>query len=145
MTGKKSKILLAVIGLSVIIPACFLALMYHQVSKDASIRIQKGVIDRIIFSESPVYYDDGKTPIGVFFEKTHRKYIHYDEIPSDFVKALVATEDKDFFHHYGFNIRSMLRALIANLRAGQVVQGGSTLTQQTATVSISMVSLERLS
>lgn len=110
----------------------FLAIIYYEVSRDASSRIERGVIDQIIFSESPVYYDDGQTPIGVFFEKTHRKYIHFNDIPKTFIKALVAAEDGHFFNHPGFDIKAILRALMANMRAGKIVQGGSTLTQQTA-------------
>ncbi|MFZ7112652.1 MAG: transglycosylase domain-containing protein [Desulfatiglandales bacterium] len=109
-----------------------LALVYHSVSREAADRIQRGAIDKIIFSESPVYYDDGKSIIGVFFEKTHRKYIHYRDIPSYFIKALIASEDKNFFSHPGFDVKSIMRATLANMRAGRVVQGGSTLTQQTA-------------
>ncbi len=105
---------------------------FHRVSANAVDRINRGIIKEVIFSESPVYYDDEGSVIGVFFEKTHRKYIHYDEIPSLFVKALVASEDKNFFSHPGFDILAVLRAAVANLRAGRVVQGGSTLTQQTA-------------
>ncbi|MBW2303092.1 MAG: transglycosylase domain-containing protein [Deltaproteobacteria bacterium] len=112
--------------------ALFLGLLYHTVSREATQRIQRGLIDKIIFSESPVYYDDEKSIIGVFFEKTHRKYIHYKDIPPYFIKALVAAEDKNFFHHPGFDIKAIARAMIANIRAGRVVQGGSTLTQQTA-------------
>lgn len=110
----------------------FLAFVYHSVSQEAATRIQRGVIDKIIFSESPVYYDDGKSVIGVFFDKTHRQYIRYDDIPPYFVKALVASEDKNFFRHPGFDIKAILRAMIVNIRAGGVVQGGSTLSQQTA-------------
>lgn len=132
MRSKKLKLLFFILTLVVLVPSVFLGVLYYQVTKDASSRIQKGDLDRIIFSESPVYYDDGKTPIGVFFEKTHRKYIHYDEIPKSFIKAIVATEDRDFFSHWGFDPKSMLRAFIANIRSGRVVQGGSTLTQQTA-------------
>lgn len=94
--------------------------------------IQKGAIDNIIFSESPVYYDDEKTPIGVFFDKTHRKYIPYNHIPKIYIKALIASEDAHFFEHSGFEVRAIIRAFIANLKAGKVVQGGSTITQQTA-------------
>ncbi len=110
----------------------YLGYLYHSVTKDAATRIQRGAIDRIIASESPVYYEDRITPIGVFFEKTHRKYIRYEQIPKVFIKALVAAEDRNFFRHRGFDIKAILRALIANIKAGKVVQGGSTLTQQTA-------------
>jgi membrane peptidoglycan carboxypeptidase len=110
----------------------FLGIIYHQVSEEASTRVERGVIDRIILSESPVYYDDGKTPMGVYFQKIHRKYIHYRAVPTLFIKALVASEDRNFFSHPGFDIKAIIRAFIANIKAGKIVQGGSTLTQQTA-------------
>jgi len=132
MKTKKTKILMTAFLLLVIIPATLLLTFYYQVTKDTAKRIQKGAIQEVIASESPVFYDDGQTPIGVFFENTHRQYVPYSEIPKNFVKAIVAAEDHHFFEHKGFEISSMLRAFIANLKAGRVVQGGSTLTQQTA-------------
>ena len=115
-----------------LIPMVFLGYTYYVMSKETSERIQRGAIDRVINSESPVYYSDGRTPIGVFFEKNHSKYIKYDEIPKIFVKALIAAEDKNFFDHSGFDPKSIVRAFVVNIKSGRVVQGGSTLTQQTA-------------
>ena len=91
-----------------------LSFLYYDVSKDAMTRIERGVIKSIIFSESPVYYDDEKTPIGVFFEKTHRKYIHYANIPKTFIKAIIAAEDRNYFNHSGFDMKAVTRAMIAN-------------------------------
>ncbi|MCJ7596113.1 MAG: penicillin-binding protein, partial [Desulfobacterales bacterium] len=107
-------------------------MIYIQVSREAGDRIDRGIIDSIIFSESPVYYDDGKSVMGVFFDKTHRKYIHYEDIPPYFIKALIATEDRNYFNHPGFDPKAVLRALFANIKRGKIVQGGSTITQQTA-------------
>jgi membrane peptidoglycan carboxypeptidase len=120
-------ILITLIG--ILIPTVYVC---YSVIRDASTRIERGVIDRIIASESRVYYDDGITPIGVFFDQVHRKHVHYNEIPKVFIKALIAAEDARFFEHCGFDIKAMLRAFISNLKAHEVVQGGSTLTQQTA-------------
>jgi penicillin-binding protein 1A len=106
--------------------------LYFHVVLQANARIERGAIDRTIFSESPVYYDDQMTPIGVYFEKIHSRYIGYQDIPKIYVKALIASEDKNFFSHPGFDIKAILRAFIANCRAGSIVQGGSTITQQTA-------------
>ncbi|TPE46608.1 transglycosylase domain-containing protein [Amaricoccus solimangrovi] len=48
------------------------------------------------------------------------------------VDAIVATEDKRFYSHFGVDIRGTLRALVVNARAGTTVQGGSSITQQVA-------------
>ncbi|RLB13775.1 MAG: glycosyl transferase family 51, partial [Deltaproteobacteria bacterium] len=128
----RSKIILITLTSLVLIPALLVLGIYLQVTRETSQRIQKGAIRRVIGSESPVFYDDGETPIGVFFGTTHRQYLPYSQIPRNFIKAIVAAEDHDFFAHRGFELKGILRALITNLKAGKVVQGGSTLTQQTA-------------
>ena len=67
----------------------------------------------------------------------HRGIIHADsvpieELPDHFVKAVLATEDRRFFDHFGIDFLGLIRAMSENARAGEVVQGGSTLTQQLA-------------
>lgn len=54
------------------------------------------------------------------------------EVPDELVQAILAIEDQRFFQHHGLDIRRIGGALLANLRAGGIVQGGSTLTQQLA-------------
>ncbi|MEW6669647.1 MAG: transglycosylase domain-containing protein [Thermodesulfobacteriota bacterium] len=126
------RIFLLLVLLILVGAAVLFTVLYRNVSEEAKTHIARGIIDAVIFSESPVYYDDGKSVIGVFFEKTHRKYIHYKDIPPVFVKAIVAAEDRSFYTHYGFDIKAILRASLANLRSGKISQGGSTITQQTA-------------
>ena len=58
--------------------------------------------------------------------------IPIDEMPDQFVKAVLATEDRRFFDHFGIDVIGLFRALSVNAQAGGVVQGGSTLTQQLA-------------
>ncbi|MGW8286921.1 MAG: transglycosylase domain-containing protein [Desulfobulbales bacterium] len=94
--------------------------------------ISQSNIEKILSMESPVYYSDGQNKIGVFFKEAHRQYIQYEEIPKDFVNAIIASEDNNFFNHFGVDIPGIMRALLANIRAGKIVQGGSTITQQTA-------------
>ena len=55
-----------------------------------------------------------------------------EEIPDHMIKATLATEDRRFYEHFGVDIVGTLRALVENLRANDVVQGGSSLTQQLA-------------
>ncbi len=62
----------------------------------------------------------------------HNDAIPLEEIPDSMIKATLATEDRRFFEHFGIDILGTSRALIENLRANDVVQGGSSLTQQLA-------------
>jgi len=55
-----------------------------------------------------------------------------DEIPQNLINAVLATEDTRFFDHWGIDPGGIIRASLANLRANEVVQGGSTITQQLA-------------
>ena len=53
-------------------------------------------------------------------------------MPDHLIKATLATEDRRFFEHFGVDFLGTARALVENARANEVVQGGSTLTQQLA-------------
>ncbi len=59
-----------------------------------------------------------------------RVLVKYEEVPDLLVKALIAMEDRSFFEHYGISMRGVMRASVENIKAGDVVQGGSTITQQ---------------
>ena len=56
--------------------------------------------------------------------------VELSEVPQDLVKALIATEDKNFYKHPGYDILGLVRSTVANVLAGHVVQGASTITQQ---------------
>jgi penicillin-binding protein 1A len=57
-----------------------------------------------------------------------------DEMPAYLPAAFIAMEDRSFYHNQGIDVRGLVRAFWANFRAGHVVQGGSTITQQTAKI-----------
>ncbi|MBX3581284.1 MAG: PBP1A family penicillin-binding protein [Rhizobiaceae bacterium] len=61
-----------------------------------------------------------------------RESIPVDEMPDHVIKAVLATEDRRFFEHYGIDFIGLARAMSENFRSNSVVQGGSSLTQQLA-------------
>jgi penicillin-binding protein 1A len=79
-----------------------------------------------------VVYDMNGRPVYEFAVQKRVPVERYEDIPPLLRSAIVAVEDDDFFRHPGINPLSMLRAVYYNLRAGRVVQGGSTITQQLA-------------
>ncbi|MFY9268784.1 MAG: PBP1A family penicillin-binding protein [Candidatus Manganitrophaceae bacterium] len=70
--------------------------------------------------------------VGGFYEGAweERSLIRLDEVPPVLIEAIMAMEDRRFYQHRGIDPRGIARAAWANLRAGGIVQGGSTLTQQ---------------
>jgi len=77
---------------------------------------------------SEVFAADG-TKIGEFWTEC-RIYYPFEKIPQKVIQAFVASEDARFYEHKGVDVRSIFRAFVANIRAGGVKQGGSTITQQ---------------
>lgn len=75
-----------------------------------------------------VYAADG-TLIGEFY--VERRYLlPIEQIPDQVRRAFLAAEDADFYQHRGIDLPSIVRAAIANVKRGEIVQGASTITQQ---------------
>jgi len=81
---------------------------------------------------SKVYSADGKV-IKEFFEE-RRSYVPLDSIPAHLKAALLATEDRNFYHHWGFNPVRFAQAIIIDVIHMEKRQGASTLTQQLSRV-----------
>ena len=75
-------------------------------------------------------YDSAGEEIGQFTEFEQNRPVKAADIPKQLKQAVVAAEDKNFYSHGGIDFAATLRALVADLRGQQVVQGGSTITQQ---------------
>jgi len=103
-----------------------LAGLYYYVSQDLP-RINS-LADYQPATVTSVYSDDGRK-IGEFYEE-RRIVIPLSEMPANLINAFVAAEDSRFREHPGIDIVSIFRAFIKNAKAGTIVQGGSTITQQ---------------
>lgn len=82
---------------------------------------------------SSTIYDCNGQVISVVFEH-NREFVSIEDVSPHFLKAIVAIEDHRFFQHKGLDLQAIARAFIRNLKAGTTVEGGSTISQQTAKV-----------
>jgi penicillin-binding protein 1B len=104
-------------------------------ARDVVLRLAGGQIEEIL--ELPGGRELGAVllepePIGAYYgpDREQRELVRLDQVPRHLVDAIFAVEDQRFETHHGIDPRRIGGALLANLRAGRVSQGGSTLTQQ---------------
>lgn len=77
-----------------------------------------------------VLLDRNGEPFFRFYEAHYTTFVPLDEIPPVVRQAVIVAEDKYFYQHPGFSIPAIVAAFVANLREGDLVYGGSTITQQ---------------
>jgi len=77
-----------------------------------------------------VLSDDGTVIAELYDER--RIIVPVSRMPKQLIQAFVAAEDSNFFKHKGIDLASIARAALKNIKAGGIVQGGSTITQQVA-------------
>lgn len=129
--AKRSKIfrylfIVCLVGLLLIIVSPLAAYLYVAKSLprvDTLADYQPPVITRI-------YSDDGSVIAELFEER--RIVVPVSRMPKQLIQAFVAAEDANFFKHQGIDLVSIARAALKNIKAGGIVQGGSTITQQVA-------------
>ena len=75
-----------------------------------------------------------ETPLEIRVEKLKNieNYTFYEDIPATFIEAVVAVEDRRFYKHSGFDVIGTGRALIRDIKNMELLEGGSTITQQLA-------------
>ncbi len=110
--------------LAILVLAGYLVYLYFEIGHEV-----RPLVDYNPPKTTQIYDRNGALVANVF-EKEHRIYVPYDEIPGRVVEALVAIEDTMFFEHHGVNPEAIFRAIIKDIKARKLVEGASTLTQQ---------------
>lgn len=82
--------------------------------------------------KSSIVIQDYKGQFLASYGDVYTEYVKYDDIPQSLIDAVIATEDRRFFEHWGIDLRGLARAIFVNLAKGRLAQGGSTITQQLA-------------
>ena len=80
---------------------------------------------------STVVDEDGKE-VDAIATSQYREIVSYDEIPENLKNAFIAVEDERFHNHKGIDVISIIGSMLENIKAGGIVRGGSTITQQLA-------------
>ncbi len=88
--------------------------------------------NRQVAESTKIYDRTGSTLLYELYGEEKRTIIPFADISEQAKQATIAIEDADFYNHGAFDLRGIFRAVIANLRAGGISQGGSTITQQLA-------------
>ena len=89
----------------------------------------------VLAERSSMYASDGSF-LTLLTEVENRQPITLEEVPQEVIDSILAVEDADFYEHDGVNLRATFRALVENVNAGGIAQGGSTITQQLVKNSI---------
>ena len=64
--------------------------------------------------------------------ESKKEYVYFKDLPKDYIKAVIAVEDHRYYEHGAIDVISITRAIINNVKAKKLIEGGSTITQQLA-------------
>lgn len=113
---------MTVLTMSVIVVVCFAFYIFLKTLGPPPLSIP----------QSSLYYAVDGTVIGESNSGEKRYWIELEEISPHFIDAVLAIEDRHFYDHYGFDLKRIGGAVIANIKSLDKVQGASTITQQYA-------------
>ena len=86
--------------------------------------------ERQLFQSTKIYDRTGKVLLYEIYGEEKRTVVSLEKIPDHLKKAVIATEDANFYSHFGVDPRGIVRAVLSDLKIGEPLYGGSTIPQQ---------------
>ena len=86
--------------------------------------------ERQLFQSTKIYDRSGQVLLYEIYGEEKREWVPLEKVPEYLKKAIIATEDANFYHHFGIDFKGIINALLADLRLKKPIYGGSTITQQ---------------
>lgn len=86
--------------------------------------------EKKIIESTKIYDRTGQTLLYELYDEEKRTQVSLEKIPIYLQKAVIAAEDKNFYYHFGLDIKSIIRSALADIKIGRLEYGGSTISQQ---------------
>ena len=125
-------IVIAGVGTSAVVAGIFPRLREIATAHDSTSSLPE--LDPL--AQRSVMYDRNGNVIAVFKAEENRKPVSIKDMSQDAIDSVLAVEDAGYYKHKGVNGSSLIRAVLTNISAGEVLQGGSTITQQVVKLAL---------
>jgi len=135
MKKRIRKIILITFLVILFAAAIFLTPIIVQIShlkQEAEQYVNASSDDTFKQSKTTLVYDTNGNELCKIKSDKELYYISYSEIPQNLINSFIVMEDKNFYSHSGIDYKAIIRAMLANKKQQQIVQGASTITQQLA-------------
>lgn len=113
-------------GLLILTIGCLFLFFYY--TKDLP-RPEK-FTERQMFQSTKIFDRSGKILLYEIYDEEKRTWVSLTDIPDSLKKAILAAEDADFYKHHGIDLKSIIRAILIDLKIKQFTFGASTISQQ---------------
>ncbi|MFH0834207.1 MAG: penicillin-binding protein [Patescibacteria group bacterium] len=132
ISWKKKSLIIGGLALVALIFRTWLVLIVLQIGQFIFTPILPSVddVDALFASQSTIIYDREGSELYTIHGDENRFEIPFEKIPESVKLATIAAEDDNFYHHPGFDVDGIIRAVLGELGVGHFIGGGSTITQQ---------------